>query len=132
MKKSTTIRYSEAFKRQVVDEIARGKFSSPDKARQAYGIPGMRTVANWVRKYGREDLLSKRIRIETMDEIDQLKEARKRIRELEAALADAHIDHCLEHAFLEIACERMETDLDDFKKKNALTLSDVRKTRGIK
>ena len=132
MKKSTTIRYSEAFKRQVVGEIAQGKFCSPHKARQAYGIPGMRTVANWVEKYGREDLFSKRIRIETMDEINQLKEARKRIRELEAALADAHIDHCLEHAFLEIACERMDTDLDDFKKKNALTLSDVRKTRGLR
>ena len=67
-----------------------------------------------------------------MDEIDQLKEARKRIRELEAALANAHIDHCLEHAFLEIACERMETDLDDFKKKNALTRSGVRRKQGRK
>ncbi len=132
MKESTAIRYSEAFKRQVVDEIARGKFTSPYKARQAYGIRGGETVEKWIRKYGREDLLPKRIRIETMEEIDQLKEARKRIRVLEAALADAHIDHCLEHAFLEIACERMETDLDDFKKKNALTLSDARKTRGIK
>jgi len=65
-------------------------------------------------------------------EVDRLKEARKRIKELEAALADAHIDNCLEHAFLEIACERMETDLDDFKKKNALTLSDVRRRRGLK
>ncbi len=132
MKKSTTIRYSEAFKRQVVDEVAGGKFSSLDKARRAYGIRGQLTVAQWIRKYGREDLLPKRIRIETTDEIDQLKEARKRIRELEAALADAHIDHCLEHAFLEIACERMETDLDDFKKKNALTLSGVRRKQGRK
>ena len=47
-------------------------------------------------------------------------------------MADAHIDNCLEHAFLEIACERMGTDLDDFKKKNALTLSDVRRRRGLK
>ncbi len=31
-----------------------------------------------------------------MEEIDQLKKAKK----LEAALADAHIDQCLEHAFL--------------------------------
>ena len=129
---SIAIRYSEAFKRQVVDEIARGKFSSPHRARMAYGIRGTMTVVKWIKKYGREDLLPKRIRIETMKEIDQLKEAHKRIKELEAALADAHIDHCLEHAFLEIACERMETDLDDFKKKNALTLSDVRKKRGRK
>ncbi len=103
----------------MVDEIVCGKFYSAYKAQQAYGIRGNATVTKWIRKYGREDLLPKRVRIETMDEIDQLKEARKRIRELESALADAHIDHCLEHAFLEIACERMETDLDDFKKKGS-------------
>lgn len=129
---STAIRYSEAFKRQVVDEVARGKFATPYKAQQAYGIRGSMTVTQWVRKYGRKDLLPKCIRIETMEEADQLKEARKRIRELEAALADAHIDHCLEHAFLEIACERMNEDLDDFKKKNGLTLSDVRRKQGRK
>ena len=132
MKRTTATRYSEAFKRQVVDEIDRGKFSSPYKAKEAYGIRGNGTVERWIRKYGREDLLPKRIRIETMQEIDRLKEARKRIKELEAALADAHIDNCLEHAFLEIACERMETDLADFKKKNALTLSGVRRRRGLK
>jgi len=129
---STIIQYSEAFKRQVVDEVARGKFSSAYQAQKSYDIRGKMTVTQWMRKYGRDDLLSKRVRIETMEEVDQLKVARKRIRELEAALADAHIDHCLEHAFLEIACERLETDPDDFKKKNALTLSDVRKKRGRK
>ena len=132
MKKRTTVRYSEAFKRQVVDEVARGKFPSLEAARRAYGIPGGTTVRKWIIKYGREDLLPKRIRIEKMDEINQLKQARKRIRELEAALADAHVDNCLEHAFLEIACERMELDVHDFKKKNALTLSDVRRRRGRK
>ncbi|MCK5133918.1 MAG: transposase [Candidatus Sabulitectum sp.] len=132
MKKNTATRYSEAFKRQVVGEIARGKFSSPYKAREAYGIRGNGTVERWIRKHGREDLLPKRIRIETMEEVDRLKKARKRIKELEAALADAHIDNCLEHAFLEIACERMEVGMADFKKKNALTLSGVRRKRGLK
>ena len=129
---NTGTRYSEAFKRQVVEEIARGKFTSPYKAQQAYGIRGQMTVTKWIRKYGRDDLLPKRIRIETMKEVDQIKEARKRIRELEAALADAHVDQCLEHAFLEIACERMGEDLNDFKKKNELTLSDVRRKQGRK
>jgi len=112
--------------------VASGKFSSAYNAQQAYGLRGNATVVKWIRKYGREDLLPKSIRIETMKEKDHLKEARKRIRELEAALADAHIDQCLEHAFLEIACERMEVDLDDFKKKNGLTLSDVRRKQGRK
>lgn len=132
MKENTSIRYSEAFKRQVVDEIAKGKHTTSYKAQQAYGIRGGDTVNRWISKYGRDDLLPKQLRIETMKEKDQLKEARKRIRDLEAALADAHIDQCLEHAFLEIACERMDTDLADFKKKNALTLSDVRNTRGLR
>ena len=129
---NTAIRYSEAFKKQVVDEVARGKFSSAYKAKVAYGIKGGETVTKWIRKYGRDDLLPRRVRIETMEETDQLRSTRKRIKELEAALADAHIDQCLEHAFLEIACERMETDVDDFKKKNGLTLSDVRRKQGRK
>lgn len=122
-------RYSEAFKRQVVDEIERGKYASPFKARRAYKIPGSGTVERWVRKYGREYLLPKIMRVESLKERDEIKESRKRIKDLEAALADAHIDCCLGNAFLEIACERIGTSMEDFKKKNALTLSDVRKMR---
>ncbi len=128
----TTVRYSEAFKKQVIDELASGKYSTPGEVRRAYGIKGCETVENWIRKYGRDDLLLRRVRIETMKDIDELKAAKKRIRELEAALADAHIDNCLEHAFLEIACERIGEDLNDFKKKNELTLSDVRRKQGRK
>jgi transposase-like protein len=125
----TMIRYSEAFKRQVVDEIDRGKFSSINQARKAYRINGNGTVEDWLRKYGREELLPKIIRIETVKERNELKELRKRVNKLETALADAHIDCSLGDAFLEIACERMGTSVEDFKKKNELTLSDVRKMR---
>ncbi len=51
-----------------------------------------------------------------MKERDEIKELKKRVRDLEAALADARIDNLLERSFLEIACERMEEDVDDFKK----------------
>ena len=122
----TRVRYSEAFKRQVVDELGRGKHGSLNRVAHAYGIGGMATVARWARKYGREDLLPKNVRVETLDERDELKEARKRIRELEAAVADAHIDYCLEKAYLRVACDWMGTDPDSFKKKHAMTLSDVR------
>lgn len=124
--------YSEAFKQQVVDAIAKGKYTSVHQAQKACGVGGTDTVKRWVIKYGRDDLLPKRIRIETLKEVNRLKEANKRIKDLEAALADAHIDNCLEHAFLEIACERIDVDINDFKKKHALTLSDVRKMRGHK
>lgn len=121
-----TIRYSEAFKRKVVGEVEEGKHGSIDGARRAYGIRGSETVNKWIRKMGREDLLPKRIRIETMKERDELKEGKKRIRELEAAVADAHIDFCLEKAYLTIACERLGEEREGFKKKHAMTLSDVR------
>ena len=123
----TRTRYSEAFKRQVVEELENGKFRSLHAACRAYGIGGTTTVSNWVRRYGREDILPKNVRIETMKERDELKEARKRIRELEAAVADAHVDHCLEKAYFHVACERMEVDPDEFKKKHAMTLSELRR-----
>jgi len=122
--------YSEAFKRQVVGELGRGKHVSIETARRAYGIGGATTVTKWIRKYGREDLLPKRVRIETLKERNELAEARKRIRTLEAAVADAHIDYCLEKGFLQVACDRLGEDLDSFKKKHAITLSDMRKQRG--
>ena len=120
----TTKRYSAAFQRQVLDEIARGKFGSIHQAGQAYGL-GMPTVYRWIRAQGREELLPKRIRIETMEERGELKESRKRIRELEAALANALMDRYLEQAFLEIACEKLQTTPEALKKKSGLTRSDV-------
>ncbi len=125
-------RYSEAFKRQVVEELEKGKFSSAFAAQQSYGILGDRTVFRWMKKYGRDNLFPKLVRIETMKERDRKKEDRKRISNLETALSDAHIDNCLEHAFLEIACERMGISVEEFKKKHELTLSDVRKMRDLK
>ena len=39
-----TVRYSEAFKRQVVEQIGRGQYRSAEHARRAYGIRGAMTV----------------------------------------------------------------------------------------
>jgi transposase-like protein len=121
------ITYSEAFKMQVIEEIGRGKFASILQAQKAYGISGMTTIQKWLRKYGKEELLPKRVRVETMAEIDELKEAKKRIRDLEKALADSHMDYCLERAFLEIACEEMGTSREELKKNNAIRLADERR-----
>ncbi len=128
----TRVRYSDAFKRQIVDEVERGRHGSLNGVAQAYGIGGMSTIARWIRQYGREDLLPKNVRVETLKERDKLKEARKRIRELEAAVADAHMDYCLEKGFLRVACERLGEEPEVFKKKHAMTLSDMRKPRKLR
>ena len=125
--KKEFITYSEAFKMQVVEEIRQGKFDTIFQAQKAYGICGMNTIQKWIKKYGRPELLPKRVRVETMAEIDELAEAKKRIRGLEKALSDSHMDYCLERAFLEIACEQMGTSRDELKKNNAMRLADVRR-----
>jgi len=121
------VSYSEAFKMQVVEELSQGKFASILQAQKVYGIRGMATIQGWVKKYGKAELLPKRVRVETMAEIDELKEAKKRIRDLEKALSDSHMDYCLERAFLEIACEKMGTTREELKKKNAMHLADARR-----
>ena len=57
------VRYSEAFKLQVVDELERGRFGSPFEAARAYGIRGDHTVRHWVTQYGKGHLLKKVIRV---------------------------------------------------------------------
>lgn len=128
----TRIRYSEAYKRQIVKEVEGGKYTSLNSVAKAYGIGCMATISRWVRQYGREDLLPRNVRINTLKEQSELKKARKRIRELEIAVADGHIDYCLEKGYLQAACDRLGEDIDTFKKKHAMTLSETRKRRKIK
>lgn len=123
MKPKEQIRYSEAFKQQVISELGAGKFSGPYGASRAYGIKGTMTVIGWLRRYGRGDLMPRRITITTMHEQDEKKALQKRVRELERALADTHMKGLLGDAYLEIACERMGIDVAEFKKKHVTKLS---------
>lgn len=118
MKAKETIRYSEAFKQQVIRELEEGKHRSPRGAAGAYGIRGTNTVTGWLRKYGRSDLMPKRITITTMNEVDQKKALEKRVRELEKALADAHMKELLGTAYLGLACEQLGLGVEEFKKKS--------------
>jgi transposase-like protein len=111
-------RYSEAFKGQVVSELERGRFGSAFEAAQAYGIRGHETVSTWVKQYGKSNLLRKVVRVESPDEPGELRRLRERVRDLESALADAHIDGLLTKSYFEILCERTGTDPVEFKKKH--------------
>ena len=115
-----TIRYSEAFKLQVLRELEEGKFGSGAAAARAYGISGQVMIKYWARKYGKNHLLGKVVRVETPKEVNEAKELRKRVRELEKALADAHLDSRLDAAYLQIACRAAGIeDVEGFKKKHA-------------
>ena len=112
------MRYSEAFKQQVVDELEAGRFGSPYEASQAYGVD-QGSVKRWARQYGKAHLLRKVVRVAKPNEPGEIKRLKERVRRLEAALADSHMDQALDQAFFEILCERTETDADAFKKKHA-------------
>jgi transposase-like protein len=127
MNPSESVTYSEAFKHQVISELAAGKFRGPSAAARAYGIRGAATVVRWLRKYGRQDLMPRRVTITTMAEHDEKQDLKKRVRELEKALADTHMKELLGEAYLEIACKRLGLEVEEFKKKAAMTPSEPRK-----
>ena len=111
------IRYSEAFKMALVRELEEQDLPF-EHVRRKYGILGSYTVQKWVHQYG-NGTRGKRIRVEKPEEISELKRLRERVRRLESALADAHIDVALERAYTELACERAGVDVAEFKKKAA-------------
>lgn len=91
-----SVRYSISFRQKVVREIEEEGLTIQAAARR-YGIKGGTTISNWIKKFGKYHLLSKVIRIETMDERDRIKQLEEENKKLKIALADAMMEkRCLE------------------------------------
>lgn len=102
--------YSLAFKQKVVGEIESGKLTR-ESARRLYDIGGTTTINKWIRKLGKLHLLNKVVRIEMKDEKDKLRELEKQKRELESALAQAHLKNMTLEALIECVEEHYEIDV---------------------
>jgi len=103
------VRYSISFKQMVVKEIEEGE--GLEYVRKKYGIAGYGTISNWIRKFGKNHLLNKIVRIETMKEKDRLKTLEQENNKLKLALADAYMaKDCLE-GVIKMANEEYQTDL---------------------
>ena len=112
------MQYSEAFKISIVSELENGEMPY-DAIRRKYGIRGSSTVQKWARKYGKGDL-GKIIRVEKPNEVNERQEMKRRIKALEKALADAHLELAIERACTRAACQKAGIeDLAEFKKKAA-------------
>lgn len=111
------IRYSQAFKLQLVREVELGGTSALGVSRK-YQIRGTTTVMRWVRLYG-SGKYGKVIRVEKAGEVDEASRLRKELRRVKEALADAHVELALERAYLEVACEELNQSTETFKKKRA-------------
>lgn len=114
------IRYSEAFKRKVVEGLEKGELRNQSEARELYGIGGGSTIHRWLRKYGKNHLVAKVVKVESMKERDRVKQLKRRIRELEKALADSKVKEVMNQAYFEVVCEDMGIeDVEGYKKKLA-------------
>ena len=108
----TIRRYSLSFKRMVVSELEAG--SSLSSVRERYGIGGGGTLQNWIRRFGKDYLLTHVVRIETMNERDRIKELERQLKETKVALADT----VLEKKFLEILIDEANKEYKTDLKKN--------------
>jgi transposase-like protein len=114
------IRYSMAFKQKVVSEIECGRVTVGD-AERIYGINGHGTIDKWLRKFGKNDLLAKVVRIEMKGEKDKVRELEKEKRVLESALAQSQLKIMMLERYVEIAKDKYGIDL---KKKNGTDVLD--------
>ena len=113
----TLIHYSEAFKLKVVNELETGKLTSFNEARERYGIGGYGTIPSWLRKYGKNHLLNKVVIVQKADEKSEIKKYKERVKQLEKALANAHLDLVIEKEYFQMLCENTNVESDKFKKK---------------
>lgn len=118
MKDRITRRYSQAFKRQVVQEIESGRFASIQAAGVHHGIAGATTVRDWVRQFGKNHLLAKVVRVEQVGEADVMSDLRRQIERLQKALGQTQAQNLLNAEYLKLACGRMGEEVEAFKKKS--------------
>lgn len=117
MKKEPIIRYSQAFKQQVVREYEAG--ASIYRLLQKYGIGSHITVERWVKQYGRSGYRSEKVVIQTVDDQLEVKAMKQRMAELESALAQSTLDNRMLEATIEVANQALGIDLKkNFAKKS--------------
>jgi len=104
------IRYSNSFKRSVVEAIERDG-ERIEACRRRYGIKGTATIQQWLRKFGKNELLNKVVMVQTVAERDELKRLREEVKQLKIAYADLAIAHRIDQKVIEIADELYGTDL---------------------
>ena len=114
-----TIRYSTCFKLQVIESIEKEGLNI-EECRRKYGIGGGCTIQLWLKKYGKVHLLNKIVRVETIEERDELKRLKEEIKALKLAYAELSLHHKCSEKCLEVADDMFGLDL---KKKYEQALS---------
>ena len=103
-------RYSASFKLKVVNQIEEDGLSISQVARM-YGITGGGTIQKWLKKFGKNHLLNKIVRVEMKGEKDRIKELETEIKKLKMALADSTIENKALERLIEQVNEFYKTDV---------------------
>ena len=109
MKKEPIKRYSQAFKQQVVREYEAG--ASVKQLREKYGIGSPNTIKGWVEQYGRYGYRAEVVVIQTIEDQQEVKAMKRRMSELEAALAEAVLENRMLNSTITVAEQALGIDL---------------------
>ena len=99
----TIKRYSESFKIQVVREYEAG--SNMPALRKKYGIAGTHTITRWIKKYAKEGLRHRLMRIQTAEEINRIRELETEVKELKEAFVKVSLEKLALESTLEVLQE---------------------------
>ena len=106
----TVIRYSISFKQKVVRELEEEGLTISEASRR-YGIKGGQTIQSWLRKFGKNHLISKIVRIEMKGEKDRVKELESELKRVKLALADATMKNDMLETLITLASDHYQTDI---------------------
>lgn len=98
------VRYSEAFKRTVVEEVETGIMTA-NQATKYYGLGGRDTIYRWIKTYGMNEEKGRKVIIMTRKEETKLTTAHRRIAELEKELSEAKLRALAWESMVEVAEE---------------------------
>lgn len=115
----TNKRYSESFKIQIVHEYEAG--SSMNALRKKYGITGSETIHRWIKEYAPEGLRDQLIRIQTAEEVNQVRKLEAEVKALKEALVKVSLEKLALESTLEVLQEAGV--VTDEAKKNAVSSS---------
>lgn len=111
----TINRYSDSFKRKVLEEVSQGLRTKNEVIRD-YGIaPG--SLYSWMKKFSKLDLYNPKVYIKMPYEKDKLKALRQELSELKEAMIQSQLNAFKAESDLEVALEMLGMDKVVFKKK---------------
>lgn len=108
--------YSEAFKLKILSDLSSGKYSKSELA-ALYGL-SVSLINKWIKKFNRQDLMNKRVTVQTPEEVEQLKALKQELAQLKELLVQKDLELLVNRSYLEaVAQAHGYKSIEDLKKK---------------